>query len=388
MQCKKINNVFSDFVQFVREIYNSEDFISLHAPIFSGKEREYVMDTINSTFVSSVGEYVTKFEKEIAMYTGSRYAIATVSGTAALHLALLTSGLRPGDEVLTQSLTFVATCNAISYCGAAPIFIDVERDTLGISPDSLESFLERKTEVRDDGKCWNIESNKRIFACVPVHNFGHPSNVTAILKLCKKYNIVMIEDAAESLGSLLDGKHTGTFGSMGVFSFNGNKIVTTGGGGMIVTDDENLAKIAKHKSTTAKIPHPWLFIHDELGYNYRLPNINAALGCAQLEYIEHFVNRKRILSDRYQDWFDKYNYELVREKTGSRANYWFNALLTKNQTERDSFLEFTNNAGVMTRPAWTPMHTLNMYSRCSRTELSMTEWLEERIVNIPSGIPS
>ena len=198
----------------------------------------------------------------------------------------------------------------------------------------------------------------------------------------------MIEDAAESLGSLLDGKHTGTFGSMGVFSFNGNKIVTTGGGGMIVTDDENLAKMVKHKSTTAKIPHPWLFIHDEIGYNYRLPNINAALGCAQLEYIEHFVNKKRILADRYLDWFDKYNYELVREKTGSRANYWFNALLTKNRTERDDFLEFTNNAGVMTRPAWTPMHTLNMYSRCSRTELSMTEWLEERIVNIPSGIPS
>ena len=380
--------MFSDFVQFVREIYNSEGFISLHAPIFSGKEREYVMDTINSTFVSSVGEYVTKFENEFATYTGTRYAIATVSGTAALHLALLTSGVRPGDEVLTQSLTFVATCNAISYCGAAPAFIDVERETLGISPDILEEFLEQKTEVRDDGKCWNIESNKRISACVPVHNFGHPSNIKAILKICKKNNIVMIEDAAESLGSLLNGKHTGTFGSMGVFSFNGNKIVTTGGGGMIVTDDEHLAKMVKHRSTTAKIPHPWLFIHDELGFNYRLPNINAALGCAQLEYIEYFVNQKRILSNRYLDWFDKYNYELVREKKGSRANYWFNALLTKNLRERDSFLEFTNNSGVMTRPAWTPMHTLNMYSSCSRTELSMTEWLEERIVNIPSGIPS
>ena len=380
--------MFSDFVQFVRDLYGRESYIPLHEPNFSGKEKRYVLETIESTFVSSVGQYVDKFEQEIAQYTGAQFAVATVSGTSALHIALLMSGVSAGDEVITTPLTFVATCNAIRYCGADPVFVDVEKKTLGINPDSLEEFLSEKTEVRDDGTCWNRLTNKRVVACVPVHNFGHPLQIRTILELCKRYNIVVVEDAAESLGSLFEGQHTGTFGSMGIFSFNGNKIVTTGGGGMIVTNDEQLAKRAKHRSTTAKLPHPWLFIHDEVGYNYRLPNINAALGCAQLEFIERFVEKKRLLANSYFDWFRERGYEMVREPCRARANYWFNALLTHDRSERDAFLEFTNKNNVMTRPAWTPMHTLEMYAHCVRTELSVTEWLEDRIVNIPSSVPS
>lgn len=379
--------MFSDFVQFVHEIYDSDGYIPLHAPRFHGKEKSYVLEAIESTFVSSVGQYVDKFEQDIAKYTGAEFAIATVSGTSALHIALLMSGVSAGDEVITQPLTFVATCNAVSYCGAEPIFVDVEMGTLGIDPDSLEQFLNEKTEVRDDGKCWNKLTNKRISACVPVHNFGHPSQLHAISNLCRHYNITVVEDAAESLGSFFAGRHTGTFGSMGIFSFNGNKIITTGGGGMIVTNDEKLAKRAKHRSTTAKISHPWLFVHDEVGYNYRLPNINAALGCAQLELIEEFVERKRMLADNYFHWFEKYGYEMIREPAKSRANYWFNGVLMRDRTERDKFLEFTNKNNVMTRPAWTPMHTLAMYKNCFRTELPTTEWLEDRIVNIPSSVP-
>ena len=380
--------MFSDFVQFVREIYDSDGYIPLHAPRFHGKEKSYVLEAIESTFVSSVGQYVDKFEQDIAKYTGAEFAVATVSGTSALHIALLMSGVSAGDEVITQPLTFVATCNAVSYCGAEPVFVDVEIATLGIDPDSLEQFLNEKTEVRDDGKCWNKLTNKIISACVPVHNFGHPSQLPAISNLCRHYNITVVEDAAESLGSFSAGRHTGTFGSMGIFSFNGNKIITTGGGGMIVTNDEKLAKQAKHRSTTAKIPHPWLFVHDEVGYNYRLPNINAALGCAQLELIEEFVERKRMLADTYFHWFEKYGYEMIREPVESRANYWFNGVLMRDRTERDEFLEFTNKNNVMTRPAWTPMHTLAMYKNCFRTELPTTEWLEERIVNIPSSVPA
>ena len=380
--------MFSDFVQFVHEIYDSDGYIPLHAPRFHGKEKSYVLEAIESTFVSSVGQYVDKFEQDIAKYTGAEFAVATVSGTSALHIALLMSGVSAGDEVITQSLTFVATCNAVSYCGAEPVFVDVEMATLGIDPDSLEQFLNEKTEVRDDGKCWNKLTNKIISACVPVHNFGHPSQLPVISNLCRHYNITVVEDAAESLGSFSAGRHTGTFGSMGIFSFNGNKIITTGGGGIIVTNDEKLAKQAKHRSTTAKIPHPWLFVHDEVGYNYRLPNINAALGCAQLELIEEFVERKRMLADTYFHWFEKYGYEMIREPVESRANYWFNGVLMRDRTERDEFLEFTNKNNVMTRPAWTPMHTLAMYKNCFRTELPTTEWLEERIVNIPSSVPA
>ena len=380
--------MFSDFVQFVHEIYDSDGYIPLHAPRFHGKEKSYVLEAIESTFVSSVGQYVDKFEQDIAKYTGAEFAVATVSGTSALHIALLMSGVSAGDEVITQPLTFVATCNAVSYCGAEPVFVDVEMATLGIDPDSLEQFLNEKTEVRDDGKCWNKLTNKIISAYVPVHNFGHPSQLPAISNLCRHYNITVVEDAAESLGSFFAGRHTGTFGSMGIFSFNGNKIITTGGGGMIVTNDEKLAKRAKHRSTTSKIPHPWLFVHDEVGYNYRLPNINAALGCAQLELIEEFVEKKRVLADTYFHWFEKYGYEMIREPVESRANYWFNGVLMRDRTERDEFLEFTNKNNVMTRPAWTPMHTLAMYKNCFRTELPTTEWLEDRIVNIPSSVPA
>jgi len=381
-----MKKVYSDFVKFVREIYGSDRYIPLHEPRFNGKEREYVLEAIESTFVSSVGHYVSKFEQAVSKYTGAKFSVATVNGTSALHTALLMHGVGNGDEVITQPLTFVATCNAISYCGADPVFVDVEKKSLGICPDSLSQFLHDNAELRDDGKCRNKITGKRIIACVLVHNFGHPSKIKAISQLCTQYNIIVIEDAAESLGSLFENKHTGTFGAMGILSFNGNKIVTAGGGGMIITDDEEMANHAKHKTNTAKLPHPWMFLHNEIGYNYRMPNLNAALGYAQLELIENFVKKKRVLADKYFQWFTAYGYEMIREPNGARSNYWFNTILTQNRMERDAFLKFTNENDVMTRPAWTPMHTLPMYEHCVRTELPATEWLEDRIVNIPSSV--
>jgi len=377
--------MFDGFIEFVREIYGTNDFIPLHEPRLSGNEKKYLMDTIDSTFVSSVGKYVDDFELAVAKYTGANYAIATVNGTAALHVALIVAGVQSGDEVVTQSLTFVASCNAISYCDAEPVFVDVSKETLGLSPDSLASFLDEFCEVRNDGFCWNKKTNKIIRACVPMHTFGFPVELDEINQLCRKYNITLVEDAAESLGSTYKEQHTGTIGTLSAISFNGNKIITTGGGGMLLTNDEELAKKAKHITTTAKILHKWSFEHDEVGFNYRLPNLNAALGLAQMESLPSILEGKRIVAKKYQVWGDGNGIEFIKEPSLTKANYWLNTIITKNLTQRDAMLEHTNNNGVMTRPAWTPMHHLAMNSKCQQTDLTNTEWLYERVVNVPSS---
>lgn len=373
-------------VDFVRGEYGTDEFIPLHAPRFEGNEERYVLDAIRSGFVSTVGVHVQEFERAIAAFTGAKHAVATVNGTAALHAAMLVGGVVRGDEVITQAVTFVATCNAIRYCGAEPVLVDVSRRTLGMSPESLAGFLERHAEVRDDGLCWNRTTGRVLRACVPMHNFGHPVEIDAIKAICDRYRIVLIEDAAESLGSYYRGRHTGLVGTHAAISFNGNKIITTGGGGMIVTDDDEIARKARHITTTAKKPHSWLYIHDELGYNYRLPALNAALGCAQVEVLPDYVERKRALAKRYAAWFDGQGYRFVLEPEGAKSNYWINAFLVGGREERDRVLEYTNANGVMTRPVWTPMHTLDMYGGCPRTELPNTEWLDDRLVNVPSSV--
>lgn len=381
-----MNSFSEELVAFVRDQFRTTDYIPLHAPRFDGKEKNYLLDTIESTFVSSVGAYVQSFEDMVSAFTGAKFAIATVNGTSALHAALILAGVRTNYEVITQSLTFVATCNAIRYCGAEPVFVDIEKATLGMSPDSLADFLDHYAELRDDGLCWNKKTQRIIRACVPMHNFGHPARIQAIKELCEKYNIELVEDAAESLGSFYKDVHTGRFGSMGVISFNGNKIITSGGGGMIITDDEVIAKQAKHITTTAKKPHPWLFVHDKLGFNYRLPNLNASLGCAQMEVLPNYIERKRLLAHRYIEWFSNTDYEFIIEPENTCSNYWMNAFLVNNREERDLVLEYTNQKKVMTRPAWTPMHSLKMFKENLKMDLSNTEWIEDRLVNIPSSV--
>ncbi len=378
--------MFDDFVRFVRELYSTSDFIPLHRPYFIGNEKQYLLDTIDSTYVSSVGAYVDEFEQKIADFTGAKYAIATVNGTAALHVALKLAGVEAGDEVITQSLTFIATCNAIRYCGAKPVFVDVDRASLGLSPESLGNFLDENAELRDDGLCWNKKSGRIIRACVPMHTFGFPARLTELNNICARYNINLVEDAAESLGSLYKGHHTGKIGLVSALSFNGNKIITTGGGGMILTDDEAIANHARHITTTAKLSHPWFYEHDETAFNYRLPNLNAALGVAQIESLPDFIDNKRQVAVQYQEWGEGHGVDFTKEPPGARANYWLNVLITKDKGQRDAMLEFTNANGVMTRPAWTPMHKLIMNRECVKSELTNTEWLFERLVNVPSSV--
>ena len=378
--------MFDDFVRFVRKLYDTEGFIPLYEPKFIGNEKKYLIETIDSTYVSSVGKFVNEFEHKVAEYTGIKYAIATVNGTAALHISLKLSGVEQGTEVITQSLTFVATCNAIRYCGAKPVFIDVDRSTLGLSPQSLENFLEKYCELRDDGYCWNKSSGRRIVACLPMHTFGFPVQLDEIKQICNRYNINLVEDAAESLGSLYKGHHTGGGGKLSAISFNGNKIVTTGGGGMILTNDEDLAVRAKHITTTAKVPHNWVFEHDEVGFNYRLPNLNAALGVAQMESLPTYLESKRNLAKQYQEWGDNYGLKFVQEPDNTQSNYWLNVAVTRDKEQRDAMLETTNKYNVMTRPAWIPMHKLAINQDCLKGSMVNTEWLNERIVNVPSTV--
>jgi aminotransferase in exopolysaccharide biosynthesis len=378
--------MFSDIVDFIRTIYHTpEGHIPLHAPIFNGNEKNYVCDVVDSTFVSSVGEYVNRFEKAVCDYTGSPYAVATVNGTCALHLALICAGVKPGEEVVTQGLTFVATANAIRYCSADPVFLDSDRQTLGLSPEALATFLEKNAIQHDDGYCYNQKTNRRIAAVVPMHVFGHPVRLTELAKLCEKYGIPLVEDAAESIGSWFSGRHTGTFGLMGVLSFNGNKTITTGGGGMILTADKNLADTLHHLSTTAKQPHAWEFYHDAVGYNYRMPNINAALGCAQMETLPERLVDKRSLADDYRQFFTAKGFDFVAEPTDARSNYWLNAIILKNRIQRDDFLTYTNQAQIATRPAWQLMPNLPMYTSCQTDGLKQAQWLVDRLVNIPSS---
>ena len=381
----KLNILNNDTVALARKIYG-DGFIALHRPVFEGNERKYLVDCIDSNFVSSVGEKVNQFEKEIAKYTGSKYAIATVNGTAALHVAIELAGVKPGDEVISQALTFVATCNAISYTGAKPLFIDVDLDTMGLSPSALKCFLEKNGEKRKDGT-YNKSSGKKISACVPMHTFGFPCRVEEIATICSEWNITLIEDAAESLGSYVGKYHTGTFAKMATLSFNGNKIITTGGGGMIITDDHILAKKAKHITTTAKINHPYEFVHDEVGFNYRMPNINAALGCAQLERLDESLKVKKKLANQWSDFFEGHGINFVKAIKGYKANHWLNAIILSSKKERDSFLKFTNSNDVMTRPIWTLMSKLDMFKDCQSDDLKNSLWLENRVVNIPSSVP-
>lgn len=379
-----MNRTHQHVIDFIRSLYQTTEFIPLHEPKFIGNEKAYLIDCIDSTFVSSVGKYVDRFEQLMAEYTGAKYAIATVNGTAALHIALKLAGVNPGDEVITQSLSFVATCNAISYCGAEPIFVDVDKDTLGLSPKSLSNFLSINTTKTSAG-CINKKTGCKIAAVVPMHTFGHPCRIDEIANICEEYGIALVEDAAESLGSFYQGKHTGTFGELAAFSFNGNKTITTGGGGMIITNDEVIAKRAKHITTTAKQPHPYEFIHDEIAYNYRLPNINAALGCAQMESLPRLLESKRSLALAYAEFFSSSGFKFVTEPAQSTANYWLNALVLEDKQARDDFLKALNDAGVMSRPIWRLMNELAMFKDCESGDLSNSKWLEERVVNIPSS---
>lgn len=373
-----------EILDLIRSVFK-KDKIPLHEPKFIGNEKAYLNECLDTGFVSSVGKFVDKFETEFAKIVGSKYAVATVNGTAALHIALKISGVKSGDLVLTQPLTFIATCNAISYLGAEPVFIDVDRDDLGLSPTALGRFLEENCEVKN-GICLEKLSGKVVRACVPMHTFGFPCKIDEIKEICDAWSIALIEDAAESLGSYYKDRHAGVFGKLGAFSFNGNKIVTSGGGGAIVTNDENLAKYAKHITTTAKIPHPYEYRHDEIGYNYRMPNINAALLVAQLENLEIFLDSKRGLAAIYREFFAKFsNVKFIDEPQNTRANFWLNAVLFEDAQKRDRFLKLSNESGVFTRPIWRLMSELDMFKNCRRDSLENAKFLSERVVNLPSS---
>jgi|TARA_B100001093_G_scaffold519568_1_gene609187 perosamine synthetase len=377
--------MFENVIEFIQNTYNNKNYIPLHEPKFIGNEKKYLNECIESTFVSSVGKYVNDFEEKITKYTGAKYAVATSNGTSALHISLILADICQNNEVITQSLNFVATCNAISYCGAQPIFIDVDKDTMGLSPSALKSFLKTNTTVKNS-QCINNKTGKVIKACVPMHSFGHPCKIDEIKEICDDYYIFLIEDAAESVGSLYKTKHTGTFGQLGTMSFNGNKIITAGGGGCIITNNEYLAKKAKHLTTTAKISHKWKFDYDMVGYNYRMPNLNAALLLAQLENLNDFLFSKRKLAKLYENFFRSINYDFFKEPPNSRSNYWLNSILLDSEQHRDKFLEETNLSGVMTRPIWTLMNKLPMFNKAQHDDLKNSNWLVERVVNIPSSV--
>jgi perosamine synthetase len=403
---------FKDIIGFIRSLYQMPSgFIPLHAPVFAGNEKKYLEECIDSTFVSSVGKFVDEFEIKMAEYTGAKKAVVCVNGTNALHLALMLVGVERNTEVITQPLTFIATANAISYCGARPVFLDVDMDTMGLSPNALRSWLEKNVEMREVppttlsafssvkvGQAthkpfnlstlqpFNSSTGHRISACVPMHTFGHPCRIDEIIEICNEYNIPVVEDAAESLGSYYKGKHTGTFGKVGVLSFNGNKIITTGGGGMLLFQDEDLAKKAKHLTTQAKVPHPWEFMHDEIGYNYRMPNINAALGLAQLEQLPGFLENKRLTAEKYKSFFSMTNFKFFSEPEHAISNYWLNVVLLNSRKDRDEFLKYSNDNGVMTRPSWEMMNKLPMFKTALTGDLKNAENLTERLVNIPSSV--
>jgi len=441
---------YQPVIDFIRSLYPNREIVPLHEPYFAGNEKKYVLDCIESTFVSSVGKYVDRFEEMIKEFTGAKYAIATVNGTSALHIALKLAGVQEGDLVITQPLTFIATCNAIAYCGAEPIFVDIDPETLGMSPVSLELWLSANTIIQDDAcylkevqestnlhelsqvqestnlhelsqvhestnlhklsqvqestnlhelsqikelsnsnssKFVKIRGLKKIAACVPMHTFGHPCKIDQIIEICNRYHIPVVEDAAESIGSYYKGKHTGTFGKLGILSFNGNKTITTGGGGMILTNDDQLGPLAKHITTTAKKAHPWKFEHDMIGYNYRLPNINAALGCAQMEMLPEILKNKRETAQIYQDYFQTIaDIEFITEPKDCISNYWLNTILLKNIEERNTFLEQANTQKVMCRPAWILMNKLKMFSHCVKTEIPISSEIEGCLINLPSSM--
>ena len=378
--------MYSKITDFIHTLYGNNEFVPLSAPVFIGNEKKYLNECIDTTFVSSVGKFVDRFEEMVAEYTGAKKAVVCVSGTNALHMAMLLVGVERDDEVLTQALTFIATCNAISYIGAHPVFIDVDKDTMGLSSKAVQVWLETHAEVKE-GVCYNKNTGRRIKACVPMHTFGHPVHMDELVAVCNEWHLELVEDAAESIGSFYKGKHTGTFGKVGAISFNGNKTITTGGGGMLLFQDEDLGKFAKHLTTQAKVPHRWEFVHDHIGYNYRMPNINAALGCAQMEHLEEYVLNKRQTAAQYVEFFkDIEDVEFYTEPADCRSNYWLNVVLLKDKEAQQNFLSYTNDHGVMTRPVWELMNRLPMFEHCENDGLENTQWLADRIVNIPSSV--
>lgn len=381
-----MSNQWTNIAKQIKSMHNAKDFLPLHEPTLLGNEKKYVSDCIDDGWVSSVGKYVDRFEQDLASYTGVKRAVAVMNGTAALHIALKLAGVQPDDEVLMPSLTFIATANAVSYCGAIPHFVDVDKRTLGMDSQKLELYLD-DISCFEDGVCVNKNTGRPIRAVLPMHTFGHPVDLDGIMKICTSYNLKLVEDAAESLGSFYKGKHTGGIGLVSAVSFNGNKIMTTGGGGAILTNDEQLADYAKHLTTTAKIPHSWKYIHDEIGYNYRMPNLNAALGCAQLEQLDGFIVSKRELTRKYELLFEQYEgISLYTEQPDCKSNYWLQTLIIDEQKyDLENALETLNENDVMARPVWTPLHNLKPYQHCPKSGLEITEFLAERIINIPSS---
>jgi len=377
--------MFEQTFAFIRQQFGNQSSIPLHEPRFCGNEKNYLNDCIDSTFVSSVGEYVCRFEQAVADFTGSDHAVAVVNGTQGLFVALKALGVGCNCEILTQSLTFVATANAINYTGAAPVFLDVDHTTMGLSPDAIKNFLQQHTTLRN-GRRINKSSGRTISACLPMHTCGHPCRVAEIADICAENGIELVEDAAESLGSATGGKHTGRFGHVGTFSFNGNKVITTGGGGMLITDDEDLANKLRHLTTTAKVPHPWEFIHDQVGYNFRMPNINAALGLAQMELLPSFLKKKRQLAANYREFFHNSDIEYLDEPGGSQSNFWLNTILLPSEKLKETFLGQANQQGIGARSMWRPMHLLEMYRHCQRDAQTTAEKIYQRAVNIPSSV--
>ena len=377
--------MFQKIVDYIKELYG-QDFVPLSVPQFIGNEKKYLNECIDTTFVSSVGKFVDRFEEDMAAYTGAKRAVVCVSGTNALHMAMMMAGVERHDEVLTQALTFIATCNAISYIGACPVFIDVDKQTMGLSPDAVKAWLFTHAEVKG-GQCYNKQTGRRIKACVPMHTFGHPVRIEELAAICAEWHVELVEDAAESIGSRYKGKHTGLFGKVGVLSFNGNKTITTGGGGMLLFNDEALGAMAKHLTTQAKVPHRWEFRHDHIGYNYRMPNINAALGCAQLEHLDEYVADKRATATAYAEFFKQVDdIQFFTEPENCFSNYWLNAVILKDHEAQQGFLQYSNDHGVMTRPIWELMSRLPMFEHCQHDELENTVFFADRVVNIPSSV--
>ena len=377
--------MYNELISFFKDRFDTNEFIPLHIPCFNGNEKKYLESCIDSTYVSSVGPFVDKFEEFMSLITKTKKTVAVVNGTAGLQVALRLVGVEKDNEVITQALTFVATVNAIAYNNAHPIFIDVDLDTMGLSPRSVNDFLEEFGELREDG-CYNKSTGRKISACLPMHTFGFPVHLDELIKVCNSWKIPIVEDAAESLGSEYKNKPTGSYGEVGVFSFNGNKIVTSGGGGAITTNNTQIGERAKFLTTTAKEPHPYEYVHNELGYNFRMPNINAALACAQLEQLSHFLESKRNLAKEYKAFFKKKGMNFRTETSNTKANYWLMCVELENKKERDLFLKETNKSQVMTRPIWQLMNKLAMYKDCQKDKLFNTRFLESRIVNIPSSV--
>ena len=377
--------MYKKIVDYIKDLYG-QDFVPLSVPKFIGNEKNYLYECIDTTFVSSVGKFVDRFEEDMAAYTGAKRAVVCVSGTNALHMAMMLAGVERDDEVLTQALTFIATCNAISYIGACPVFIDVDKQTMGLSPDAVKAWLFTHAEAKG-GQCYNKQTGRRIKACVPMHTFGHPVRIEELAAICAEWHVELVEDAAESIGSRYKGKHTGLFGKVGVLSFNGNKTITTGGGGMLLFNDEALGAMAKHLTTQAKVPHRWEFRHDHIGYNYRMPNINAALGCAQLEHLDEYVADKRATATAYAEFFKQVDdIQFFTESENCFSNYWLNAVILKDHEAQQGFLQYSNDHGVMTRPIWELMSRLPMFEHCQHDELENTVFFADRVVNIPSSV--